>query len=276
MPSMEFLLYLVIVVFVAWIIMNYYKDSPADPEIQYKYIPVYGPDPDKKSKQSAAYPYQCNNRYCMQYGACQCNGNNSIEGYGYVGSVAGSNNPVLRNPGPGPVAGPVGPLVGPGAGPGPVAGPGSRVQGMMTLPPPAPIDPLRKFDHDAVYDEFTPPFRRSYYDEYNYYLHPGLYPTYTRGPPGRFRKIGTLIAQGVAAGDRYKFLNMMGRQKYNNRDYEYYATSTAADQRIKFYIETKGKEINDGDIVTLHELDGYTYRFKEDPDLSPRYDPYIV
>ena len=41
-------------------------------------------------------------------------------------------------------------------------------------------------------------------------------------------------------------------------------------------LNTKGKEIRDDDIVTILELDGYVYKFKEDEDLSPKYDLYIL
>jgi hypothetical protein len=140
--------------------------------------------------------------------------------------------------------------------------------------PGMPIDPLRKFDYDAIHDEFTPPFRRSYYDDYP--LHPGLYPTYTRGPPGRFRKVGTLSAQGVSTNDKYKFMNLIGRQKYNNREYEYYVTSTDKESKVKFYIDSNDLKIRDGDIVKVKQLEGYTYKFTEDEDLSPKYDPYYA
>jgi hypothetical protein len=238
MPSTEFLLYLVIVIFIVYIIINYYKDtSVSEPEIQYKYIPVYN---DNKSTQRTEQ-----NQY-------------QDSGIGYP---AGGIAPPFA---PGPVPGPV---------PGPMAGPG-------------PIDPLRKFDYDAIEDDFTPPFRRSYYDDNNYRLAPGLYPAYTRGPPGRFRKVGTLIAQtftpsGGSAGavtpnDKFKFMILMGRQKYSNRDYEYFVTSPDSDQRLKFYIDTNGREISNGDTVTVTELSGYSFTFNEDPDLSPKYDPYVI
>ena len=141
------------------------------------------------------------------------------------------------------------------------------------------LDPLIKFDHDALNDEFTPPFRRSYYDENNYrFDHHGrsLHPIYTRGRPTSYRKIGLLISQNVSTSDPFKLLIMMGRRSFGNREYEYHAISPSADQRLKFYIDTKGKEINNGDIVNIEELEGHSYKFKEDIDLSPRYDPYIV
>ena len=236
MPSTEFLLYLVIVIFVVFIIMNYYKTNVSEKEPEIKYIPVYQNEKTNVSN----------------------NVSNNIKTNKNLDDDQTINIDINNKHSHIPIS----------------------------------VDPLRKFDYDALDDDFTPPFRRSYYDDdFNYrYEHHGhhghnghnghninpLYPTYTRGPPGRFRKIGTLIAQGVSATDNFKFLIMMGRQKYNCRDFEYYALSPNADQRLKFYIETKGKEINNDDVVNVNELDGYTFKFKEDIDLSPRYDPYIV
>ena len=69
---------------------------------------------------------------------------------------------------------------------------------------------------------------------------------------------------------------MMGREKYSGREYEYFAISPNNECKMKFYFDTKGKEINDGDILTHRDLDGYTYQFNLDEDLSPRYDPYFI
>lgn len=142
-----------------------------------------------------------------------------------------------------------------------------------------PIDPLRKFDYNVMYDDFTPPFSRSYYDDYA--LTPELLPYYSRGPPGRFRRIGMLynaVLTGtttqVAATDRYKFMILIGREKYPGREYEYYAISTSHQDKIKILIpSTNGAILNDGATITIPEI-GYTYTLKVDPDLSPRYDPY--
>lgn len=238
MPSTEFLLFLVVIIFVVFLALTYYKDTQSEPVIKYKYVPIHKDTESEQQKPN-------------DQGYGQYYGHDHAGPYGGPGPMAG----------PGPMGGP-GPMPGPGIGPGPMPGP--------------VVDPLRKFDYDAVADEFTPPFRRSYYDDYNYRLHPGLYPTYTRGPPGRFRKIGVLIASGVSANDKYKFLLLMGREKYPGREFEYFATGSEADQKMKFYIETKGKEIHDGDSVVIPELEGYNYTFKEDQDLSPKYDPYFI
>jgi hypothetical protein len=268
MPSTEFLLYLVIVILAVFLVMNYYKDTNAPSDTQYRYIPIYAEGTNnKRSNEYYDNSSESSNKNRRKTGLSEADGQNvNVDIYNGTENVYG---------GPGAEAGygPYGPGFPGGPGLGPVFPPGAPVP----RSPPGPlIDPLRKFDYDAVNDEFTPPFRRSYYDEYNYRLPPGLLPLYTRGPPGRFRKIGTLVAQGVAANDKFKFLILMGRQKYPCREYEYYATSSNVEHRLKFYIHTKGKEIYDDDIVTIRELEGYTFKFKEDPDLSPRYDPYFV
>lgn len=285
MPSTEFLLYLVIVIFVVYVIMSYYREpfygigdsykresghKTSDEDTRSTISRRSGNEhmddtynPNRQNNQGN----KCNNPQCAQYGRCVCGGNKTIN----IDVNSGNrqeyqNYPGMGMGGPmgGPIGGPVGPMGGP-VGPVPAGGP---------VPP---VDPLRKFDYDSVNDDFTPPFRRSYYDDNNYRLVPGLYPTYTRGPPGRFRKVGTLIAEGVGANDKYKFLLLMGRQKYpSGDDYEYYATSANIEQKLKFYIETRGREIRCGDLIKLPELEGYTYRFKEDQDLSPKYDPYFI
>lgn len=263
MPSTEFLLYLVSVTLIVVLLMNYMNqdNDKEDDKTRYMFEMLKRQDQDrinrlererrnKRDEEDSAsqesqqtvtmldnqgQTVQCNNPQCMRTGRCGCKQRLNIR----VNNLNNSN------------AG------GPGFGPG--------------FPPP---DPLRRFDYDAVHDEFTPPFRRSYYDDYA--LHPGLYPTYTRGPPGRFRKVGTLIAQGVAHNDKYKFLNLNGREKYPGREYEYFVTSVDTESKIKFYIDTKGKEIRDGDSVTVKNLEGYSFIFSEDEDLSPKYDPYFV
>jgi len=209
MSSNELLMFILVVGFIGYIIMNHGKDRT-------RYIYTEKDDTDRVT---------CGNPSCINAGVCGCRGLGLGQGLG------------IGRP---------------------------------------PMDPLRQFDYDAIGDDFTPPFRRSYYDESDYRLVGGLYPTYTRGPVGRFRKVGTLVATGVNSQDKYKFLNLMGREKYPGREFEYFATSVDTDIKVKFYIETRGREIVDEDRVTIHQLEGYEFRFKEDPDLSPRYDPYLV
>ncbi len=282
MPSTEFMLYLVIIFFILYVVMNYNKDQTHE-DIQYKYIPVYRSESESKKQSNT-----CNNPRCVQSGKCVCGNNQNVNinnvsvneeswggGYGGHGGYGGygprgpggpgATGPPPR-PGPGGIGGPGGPggLGGPGGIGGPGIGPGGPS-----------IDPLRKFDYDAIYDEFTPPFRRSYYDDDNYVLPTALMPYYSRSP-GRFRKVGTAVANGVGIESKYKHLNVMGREKYQSRDFEYYVTSVNKDNSIKFYIETRGKEINDGDIISVPQIQGIEFVFHEDMDLSPKYDPYFI
>jgi hypothetical protein len=290
MPSTEFLLYLVSVTLIVILVMNYMSQDNNNDDDKTRYViemlrrqerrdrhdrdrrdrenddddvsrGSQGSQGSMYSGQSGGQQGPCTNPQCRQAGRCVCGRNVNV----HVNNLNGGPGGPIGIGGPGG-PGPGGPI-GPG-GPGPI-GPGGP--GGPGGPPP---DPLRKFDYDAVHDEFTPPFRRSYYDDYA--LHPALYPTYTRGPPGRFRKVGTLVAQGVAHGDKYKFLNLNGREKYPGREYEYFVTSVDTESKIKFYIDTRGKEIRDGDTVKVKNLEGYTYIFSEDEDLSPKYDPYFI
>lgn len=251
MPSTEFLLYLVSVTLVVILVMNYMnQDNSAAKREEDKTQYVI----DMLKRQERREMIERERREAESAGSTDSAGSNA--------SLRGCNNPQCVRAGRCICKQRVNiNLNNINDGPGGFGGPGF-------------IDPLRKFDYDAVNDEFTPPFRRSYYEDYP--LHPALLPTYSRGPPGRFRKVGTLVAQGVSHDDKYKFLNLIGREKYPGREYEYYVTSVDAESKIKFYIETKGKEIHDGDTVKVKNLEGYTFIFSEDEDLSPKYDPYFI
>ena len=244
MVSTELLLYLVSVAFIIFIVMYYMREDKHD------YPRFYPPPPPSQpttleqdtANNQTTQASQYHNTYCRQRGKCTCGLRNiNVNVNNDDASFGGYPPPMMGGPGPVP-----------------------------------PVDPLRKFDYDAMYDEFTPPFRRSYYDLYNYMLGPGLYPSYTRGPPGRFRKIGTLMAQDVGYDDKFKFLLLIGREKYPGREYEYYVTMPNTHDKLKIYIDTRGKEILDGDTVIVPEMQGYKYIFREDKDLSPKYDPYFI
>lgn len=272
MLSTEFLLYLVTVIFVVYVITTYYRDS-AEPEIRYKYVHVpsrsesnsnngseFKSDNQSRSSDSRIVNHNYNNQ-----SQNQVSGHSHGNGYGFG---HGHSHGFGHGHGHG---------FGHGHGHGLGHPVNIDINNEPEFPPVPPIDPLRKFDYDAVNDDFTPPYRRSYHDEADYRLHPGLAPIYTRGPPGRFRKVGTLSAEGVASSDKYRFLNLMGRKRhYGGNEYEYFASTVQSDEPLKFHIETRGKEITDGDIINIKELEGYTYRFNESKDLSPLYDPFIL
>jgi hypothetical protein len=123
-------------------------------------------------------------------------------------------------------------------------------------------------------DPLSPPFKLPYY--YNSY--PMLAPTYNDsnyGNYGRFRKLGTLIAQSLTATDRFKFLILIGRQKQLSKNYEYYAITSDTNDRLKFFIDRNGREIYHNDIILIKELN-ISYEYKEDPTLSLEYEDILI
>ncbi len=78
-------------------------------------------------------------------------------------------------------------------------------------------------------------------------------------------------------GDPYKFLTLMGRQKYyNSTQYEYYVVSTNRDENIKFNLDNNKRELFTDDTVTVPQLDNKTYHVTIDKNLDYEYSPYIV
>ena len=306
MPSTEFLLYLVIVIFAVFVILTYYNKDPHHESPQYRYVQPDSYDMndyDNNETMSRASKYSrssANNqsrqnvrsnsiqdarrndgqinhnisnsiqdaRHNDRHNDRQFNHNrsNNYRSNNYIpnDSHHGEQHSFNRHYEPHHTSHPLRVDI-------------NSVNDFDDIPLPPPIDPLRKFDYDVINDDFTPPYRRSYYDDYDGILIPPLRPYYTRGPPGRFRKIGILVAEGVTPNDKYKFLNVMGRKRHPGAsDYEYFASGVDSDAQIKFNIETKGRELKDGDVVKITELEGYTYKFTEHKDMSPLYDPYIM
>lgn len=149
------------------------------------------------------------------------------------------------------------------------------------LPPPipSPVPPvpvgqkLREYDYRALNDELTPPFKRDDYYVPPQLLYPREFGLYTRGAPGIFRKMG--YVQNLNSTD-YKFLTLMGRQKYQgSTQYEYYVTSTNKDSNIKFYLDNYKKELYDGDTVNIPQLNNEQYTVFIDKNLDFEYIPYI-
>lgn len=131
---------------------------------------------------------------------------------------------------------------------------------------------IKHFDQHTLADPLYAPRKR---DDYTI----PIIPYATRGYPTHFRKVGMLVDPDAPTTDPYKFLLLIGRQKYINSDrYDYYATEKLAngDASIKFDI-TRGrdrKEFYTGDSITIHELNR-TYVVKIDEPLDLRYDAYV-
>lgn len=278
MPSTEFLLYLVTVIFVVYVIMTHvYKDTSSGQNYDSKRIDEYHSDMSNSRPKSPNKYQRSNSNYASgdgmtsqsrQYQPSQQSGNYqpSHQSGNYQPSQLATRHNLSKSRHPrydDSVDRPVRINI------------NNENDPHQPFPPYPPVDPLREFDYAVKNDDLTPPYRRSYYDEYH--LVPGLFPHSTRGPHGTFRKVGTLVAEGVSSNDKYKFLNLMGRKKYmGSGDFEYFASSLQIDAPVKFMIETRGKEISEGDIVKIPELEGYSYKFNEHKDMSALYHPYIL
>lgn len=135
--------------------------------------------------------------------------------------------------------------------------------------PPASL--LREYDYRNLGDPLVAPRKRNWDD-----LPIPLPSIYTRGYPTEYSKKGTLIDHKADNSDPYKFMFLMGRQKYPGSDwYEYYVTETNSDGRLKFDVHHRHKEIFSGDKITIPELNK-TYEAKIDKTFSYEYNPYII
>jgi hypothetical protein len=139
--------------------------------------------------------------------------------------------------------------------------------------PPSPGQRLREYDYRALNDELTPPFKRDDYYVPPQLIYPREFGLYTRGAPGIFRKMGYLKNLNST---EYKFLTLMGRQKYQgSTQYEYYVTSTDKDSSIKFYLDNYKRELYDGDKVKVPQLNNQEYDVIIDKNLDFEYIPFV-
>lgn len=131
-----------------------------------------------------------------------------------------------------------------------------------------PSDPLREYDYRTLNDPLVPPLKR---DDYNI----GVIPMATRGYPTGYKKIGILIDHDADNSDKFKFLILVGRQKYpGSTQYDYYVTDNNQDSVLKFDLPHLHKELYSDDEVVVKEL-GKTYKAKIDRSLGFEYNPFI-
>lgn len=138
------------------------------------------------------------------------------------------------------------------------------------------ISPAREYDYRTFNDPLVPPYKRSDYDLSFPPGSVGGYPQFaTRGYPTAFKKMGLLNDDAAPNDDKYKFMIIMGRQTYPNSNYyDYYVTENRDVSSLKFDLKDMHKELNDGDTVTINELNK-TYTIKVDRDLGWRYQPFV-
>jgi hypothetical protein len=131
------------------------------------------------------------------------------------------------------------------------------------------ISPLREYDYRNLNDTLVAPKKR---DDYTI----PVIPIPTRGWPSAYSKKGTLIDHKADNSDPYKFLFLIGRQKYPSSDwYDYYVTETNSDGRLKFDVHHTHKELFSGDKITIPELNK-TYECHIDHNFNYEYNPYII
>lgn len=141
------------------------------------------------------------------------------------------------------------------------------------IPVPTVGQLIKDYDRRTIDDPLTPPFKRDDYMIPAQIVRPDLYGVYTKGAPGVFKKMGYLKNDNAID---YKFLTLMGRQKYQgSTQYEYYVTSTNRDDSIKFYINDIRKELYDGDKVKVKQLGNIEYDVIIDKNLDLEYNPLL-
>lgn len=136
---------------------------------------------------------------------------------------------------------------------------------------------LRNYDYKTYNDDLTPPRKRDDYMIPAHVVDPYRFGIYTRGGPTAFKRMGYLNDPSANAGEPYKFLTLMGRQKYyNSTQYEYYVVSTNKDENLKFELDNYKRELFSDDQVTIPQLNNKTYKVSIDKELDYEYSPYIV
>lgn len=133
---------------------------------------------------------------------------------------------------------------------------------------PPPIDIVREYDYATLNDPLIPPWKR---DDYSYSLPtPGLF---TRGYPMSFKKMGLLIDEHADNSDKFKFLTLIGRQKYENSNiFEYYASDNSG-TGLKFEIPKIKRELGGDEEIEIKELKK-KYKVRIDKTLGFDYVPF--
>jgi len=159
--------------------------------------------------------------------------------------------------------------------------PMQQMQQMQPMQPMQPIqqmqpiigsftDPFRDYDYRTLADPLVPPYKR---DDYNI----PIMPLPTRGYPSSYKKMGTLLDKTADNNDSYRFLFLIGRQKYPGADiYDYYATEKGSEGNgaLKFDLPHLRKELYTGDTVHIKQLNK-DYEITVDRNLGFDYNPFM-
>ena len=129
---------------------------------------------------------------------------------------------------------------------------------------------MRDYDYRALADPLVPPLKR---DDFNLPF-PSIS---TRGFPTAFKKMGTLIDKSASNDDPYKFMFLIGRQKYSGSDvYEYYVTEKGSEGNgaLKFDLPNLRKELYSGDKLKIDELNK-EFDVTIDRNVGYEYTPFV-
>lgn len=124
----------------------------------------------------------------------------------------------------------------------------------------------REYDYRALTDPLVAPKKR---DDYNFPF-PSIA---TRDSYAPYKRMGTLVNKDAPIDDPYRFLHLIGRQRYRSSDYyDYYATEKGSEGNgvLKFPINDRHKELYTGDTITISQLNA-TYEVHIDKNLEFEY-----
>lgn len=139
---------------------------------------------------------------------------------------------------------------------------------LVTQLPNQIANPIRDYDYRALIDPLVPPYKR---DDYMMPL-PSIP---SRGYPSSFKKMGTLIDEDAPNTDPYKFMILVGRQKYPGSNYyDYYVSENKTDGVLKFDLPDIHKEFMTDDKLKVKELNKL-YSIKIDRNLGFDYNPFM-
>lgn len=135
----------------------------------------------------------------------------------------------------------------------------------------SPTNIFREYDYRVINDPLFPPYKRDDYNINPSLVYPTLYSIPTRGYMTYFKQVGILTNNDAENADEYKFLLLMGRQKYRgSNNYEYYAISSSKDNNIKFDLNQK-KELYTDDTIIIQQLNNTTYNVTINKNLNYEY-----
>jgi|SRR3989338_2844673 len=139
------------------------------------------------------------------------------------------------------------------------------------------VDPIRKYDVNKLINPLESPVRRDERSQLNYLGMYGLTSIPTRGYIDSYSQFGILTRVVDNPNDKEnRILKLFGRQRYSN-SYDYYTAINMGYDQIKVKIrEGDTRELYDGDVVTISELNNAQYTvqlYKKDEYI---YNPYVL